>query len=111
MRGIPYASAVGSLIYAMLCTRLDIWFVVDMVNRYQSDPGEEHWTAVKHIFKYLRRTRNYMLVYHDQSLEPIGYTDFDFQFDIDSKKSTSGYVFTFGSGAISWRSVKQYGFC
>ena len=48
-----------------------------------------------------------MLVYQDKSLEPIGYTDSDFQLDIDSRKSTSGYVFTFGGGAISWRSVKQ----
>ena len=48
-----------------------------------------------------------MLVYQDESLEPIGYTDSDFQSDIDSRKSTSGYVFTFGGGAISWRSVKQ----
>ena len=42
MRGILYASTVGSLMYAMLCTRPDICFVIGMVNRYQSDPGEEH---------------------------------------------------------------------
>ena len=48
-----------------------------------------------------------MLVYQDESLKPIGYTDSNFQSDIDSKKSTSGYVFTFGGGAISWQSVKQ----
>ena len=77
MRGIPYASAMGSLMYAMLCTRSDICFVVGMVSRYQSDPGEEHWIAVK-IFKYLQRTRVYMLVYQDESLVPIGYTDSDF---------------------------------
>ena len=53
MRGIPYASAVGSLMYTMLCTRPDICFVVGMVRRYQSDLCEEHWIAVKHIFKYL----------------------------------------------------------
>ena len=91
MRGIPYASAVGSLMYVMLCTRLDICFVVGMVSRYQSEPGEEHWIAVKYILKYLRRTRDYMLVYQDESLEPIRYTDLDFQSDIDSRKSTSGY--------------------
>ena len=79
MRGIPYASAVGSLMYAMLCTRPDICFIVGMVSRYQSDPSEEHWIAVKYIFKYLRRTRDYMLVYYDESLEPIGYIDSDFQ--------------------------------
>ena len=107
MRGIPYASAVGSLMYAMLCTRLNIYFAVGIVSRYQSEPGEEHWIDVKHILKYLRRTRDYMLVYQDKSLKPIGYTDSDFQSDIDSRKSTSGYVFTFGGGAISWRSVKQ----
>ena len=78
MRGISYAFAVGSLMYAMLCTRPDICFVVGMVSRYQSDLGEEHWTAVKHIFKYLRRTRDYMLIYQDESLEPVGYTDSDF---------------------------------
>ena len=48
-----------------------------------------------------------MLVYQDESLEPLGYTDSDFQSDIDFRKPTSGYVFTFGGGAISWRSVKQ----
>ena len=63
MRGISYASTVGSLMYAMLCIRPDICFAVGMVSRYQSDPGEEHWIAVKHIFKYLPRTRDYMLVF------------------------------------------------
>ena len=77
-----------------------------MVSRYQSDPGEEHWIAVKHIFKYLQRTRDYMLVYQDESLVPIGYTDSDFQLDIESRKSTSRYVFTLRGGVVSWRSVK-----
>ena len=45
--------------------------------------------------------RDYILVYHDESLEPVEYTDSDFQLDIDSKKSTSGYVFTLGGGATS----------
>ena len=70
MRGIPYASAVGSLMYAMLCIRPDICFVVGMISKYQSEPGEEHWIAVKHILKYLRRTRDYMLVYQSESRNP-----------------------------------------
>lgn len=49
MKAVPYASAVGSLMYAMLCTRPDIYFTVGMVSRYQSNLGQEHWTAVKHI--------------------------------------------------------------
>ena len=107
MSRIPYASAVGSLMYAMLCTRPDICYAVGVVSRYQSDPGEQHWIAVKHILKYLRRTRDYMLVYSSGSLETIGYTDSDFQADVDSRKSTSGYVYTLNGGAICWRSVKQ----
>ena len=62
MRQIPYASAVGSLMYAMLCTRLDICYLVGMVSRYQSNPRPKHWEAVKHILKYLRRAKDYMLV-------------------------------------------------
>ena len=87
--------------------RPDICFAVGMVSRYQSDPGKEHWIVVKHIFKYLWRTKDYMLVFQDESLVPIGYTDSDFQSDRESRRSTSGYVFTLGGGAISWRSVKQ----
>ena len=93
--------------YAMLCTRPDICFAVGMVSRYQSNPGEEHWQAVKHILKYLKSTRDYMLVYRADDLVSFGYTDSDFQADRDERKSTSGYVFTLSGGAISWRSVKQ----
>ncbi|KAH9744325.1 Integrase catalytic domain-containing protein [Citrus sinensis] len=107
MRRVPYATAVGSLMYAMLCTRLDICFAVWMVSRYQFNPGPQYWTAVKHIIKYLKRTKNYMLVYSGDELIPVGYTDSDFKSDRDSRKSTSGYVFALGSGAISWMSVKQ----
>ena len=107
MSRIPYASTVGSLMYAMLSTGPDICYAVGVVSQYQFDPEEEHWIVVKHILKYLRRTRDYMLVYSSGSLETISYTDLDFQGDIDTRKSTSGYVFTLNGGAICWRNVKQ----
>ena len=107
MRQISYASAMRSLMYAMLCTKLDICYSVGMVNRYQSNPRPKHWQAVKHILKCLWRTRDYMLVYWCEDLIPIGYTDSNFQLDLDFRKSTSGCVFTLGGGAISWKSVKQ----
>ena len=78
MRQVPYASAVGSLIYAILCTRPDICYSVGMVSRYQSNLGPKHWQAVKHILKYLWRTRDYMLVYRSEDLIPIGYTNSEF---------------------------------
>ena len=53
MSSKPYASAISSLIYAMLCTRSDLALAISMTNRYQSNPGMTHWTAVKNILKYL----------------------------------------------------------
>ena len=107
MRRIPYASTIGSLMYAMLCTRPNICYAVGIVNRYQSNPGMGHWIAVKHILKYLMRIRDYMLVYSGGDLNAIGYTDSDFQSDNDSRKSTFGLIFTLGGGAVVWRSIKQ----
>ena len=69
MKLIPYASAMGSLMYLMLCTSLDIFFAMGMVSRYQSNPGPKHWTTIKHILKYLRRMRDYVFVL--QSVEIV----------------------------------------
>ncbi|KAD4179844.1 hypothetical protein E3N88_28435 [Mikania micrantha] len=63
MKGIPYASAIGSIMYAMLCTRPDVSYALSMTSRYQQNPGERHWVAVKNILKYLRRTKDMFLVY------------------------------------------------
>ena len=83
MKSIPYASAVGSLIYAMLCTRLDIYYVVGVMSRFQSNPGPNHWIMVKHILKYLRGTRDYILVYSSDDLNVQGYTNSNFPVDRD----------------------------
>ena len=63
--------------------------------------------VVKHILKYLRRMRDYMLIYQCEDLIPIGYIDSDFQSDLDFRKSIPRCVFTLEGGAITWRSVKQ----
>ena len=63
MQLVPYASAIGSLKYATLCTRLDIFFEVGLVSRYQSNLGPKHWKTIKPILKYLRRTKDYVLVH------------------------------------------------
>ena len=94
MKHVPYASAVRSLMYAMMCTRSDICDVMGVVSRFQSNSRPDHWIMVKQILKYLRRTRDYMLVYSGDDLKIHGYTNSDFQGDIDSRKSISGSVFT-----------------
>ena len=106
MRAIPYASTVGSIMYAMLCTRLDICHTIGLVSRYQSNLGPDHWTVVNCILKYIRRTRDYILIYGNNELITVGYTNYDFISDKDSKNSTSGYVFMLSCGGISWKSIK-----
>ena len=64
--------------YAMLCISPDICYLVGMVSRYQSNLGSKHWQAIKHILKYLRVMRDYMLVYRSEDLTLIGYIDSDF---------------------------------
>jgi hypothetical protein len=108
MSNIPYASAIGSIMYAMLCTRPDVAHALSLTSRYQSDPGVEHWTAVKNILKYLNRTKDMFLVYGgDEELAVKGYVDASFNTDIDDSKSQSGYVFILNGAAVSWRSSKQ----
>ena len=108
MTMIPYASAIGSIMYAMICTRPDVSYALSVSSRYQSDPGMAHWTAVKNILKYLNRTKEMFLVYGgDDELIVRGYTDAGFQTDPDDSKAQSGYVFTLNGGAVSWKSSKQ----
>ena len=102
MSAIPYASAVGSIMYAMICTRPDVSYALSVVSRYQADPGEIHWTAAKNILKYLRRTKDVFLVYGgEEELVVRGYADASFQTDRDDCRSQSGFVYVMNGGAVS----------
>jgi len=108
MKNIPCASAVGSIMYAQVCTRPDLAFVTGMLGRFQSNPGPEHWKLVKKTLRYMQGTKDYMLTYRkSDNLQVVGYSDADLAGCVDTKKSTSGYIFTLAGGAISWKSVKQ----
>ena len=97
MKNIPYALVVGILMYAQVYTRPDIAFAVGVLGRYQSNPGIDYWGAAKDYMLMYRRT---------DSLEVIGYFDSDFAGCVDSRKSTSGYIFKLADGAVSLRSAK-----
>ncbi|RVW52892.1 Retrovirus-related Pol polyprotein from transposon TNT 1-94 [Vitis vinifera] len=107
MSKVPYASAIGSLMYAMVCTRPDIAHAVGVVSRFMSRPGKQHWEAVKWILRYLKGSLDTCLCFTGASLKLQGYVDADFAGDIDSRKSTTGFVFTLGGTAISWTSNLQ----
>ena len=108
MAKVPYSSAVGSLMYAMVCTRPDLAQAVSVVSRFMVNPGKEHWLAVKRIFRYLRGTSDVGLIYGgDSQCSVVGYSDSDYAGDVDSRRSMTGYVFTLGSSVVSWKATLQ----
>ncbi|GJR84638.1 retrotransposon protein, putative, ty1-copia subclass [Tanacetum coccineum] len=110
MQNIPYASAIGSIMYVVRCTRPDVAFTQNMTSRFQQNPGEEHWTAIKNIFKYLRNTKDMFLVYGgnmERELRVSCYTDAGYLMDADNLKSQTGYVFVLNGGAVDLKSTKQ----
>jgi hypothetical protein len=110
MSRVPYSSAVGSIMYAMVCTRPDISQAVSVVSRYMANPGKVHWQAVKWILRYLRGTTNVGLVYDRGSginSSVIGYVDSDYAGDLDKRRSLTGFVFTLSGCAISWKATLQ----
>ena len=80
--------------YIMLSTRPYIYFVVSIVNRYQSNPRSLYRLAIKHTLKYLMGMRDYMLVYRSEDLIVTGFTNSRFQLNHNSHRSMSEYVFT-----------------
>ena len=107
MKKVSYQSAVGSLMYAMVCTRPDIAYAVGVVSGFMSNPGEAHWAVVKWILRYLRDTSKLFLCFGNGDPVLQGYGDADYAGDRDSRKSTSGYLVTFAGGVVSWQSKLQ----
>ncbi|KAG8491178.1 hypothetical protein CXB51_014420 [Gossypium anomalum] len=104
---VPYSSVVGSLMYAMVCSRPDLSYLVSTVSRYMVDPSKEHWKAVQWILRYLRGTTDVCLQFGRTRDGVIGYVDADFAGDLDRRRSLTGYVFTIRGCAISWKATLQ----
>ncbi|XP_057811773.1 secreted RxLR effector protein 161-like [Salvia miltiorrhiza] len=105
---VPYLTAIGALTYLANNTRPDIAFSVNLLARYSYAPTLRHWNGIKHILRYLKGTVDLVLYYSkglDYSL--VGYADAGYLSDPHKAKSQTGYVFTCGGTAISWKSVKQ----
>lgn len=104
----PYREAVGSLIFLATTSRPDITYAVNQVSRFFNKWTDEHWQAVKRIFRYLKHTIHYKIVYSKTTkIEVTGYTDSDYAGCIDTRKSTSGYVFILANSPVTWKSQKQ----
>ena len=102
-----YRQLVGSLIYLTL-TRPDISYAVGVMSRYMQNPKKPHLEAVRRILRYVKGTLGYGIMYKTgRDCKLVGYCDADYAGDHDTRRSTTGYVFMLGSGAISWCSKRQ----
>jgi hypothetical protein len=102
-----YLKLLGKLSYLAVMTRPDIAFAVNRLAQKSMSPTVNNWTALKRVLRYVSGTIHYRLKYSGNNATVIGYSDADWAGCVDTRRSTSGYVFTFAGAAISWRSNKQ----
>ena len=102
-----YAQLIGSLMYLSVCTRPDISQAVGALARYMARPTIVHWQAAKGVLRYLAGTADYGITFGAPSTGLEAYTDADFAGDIDTRRSTTGYIYILNGGAISWSSRLQ----
>jgi hypothetical protein len=102
-----YQQAIGCLTYAAMSTRPDISAAVNILSQFMSCPTEQHWTGIKRILRYLKGTVNHGLCFSGDDVELVGYSDSDWAGDLDTRRSTSGYVFQIGNATINWCSKRQ----
>ncbi|KAL9271103.1 Retrovirus-related Pol polyprotein from transposon TNT 1-94-like protein [Drosera capensis] len=100
MARVPYASIVGSLMYAMVCTRPEIAQAVGVISRFMSNPGRQHWEEVKWLLRYLKGTSKTSLRFNKNNVVLEGYSDADLGGCSDTRKSTTGFVFIVGGTTV-----------
>jgi hypothetical protein len=108
--GRDYRGEVGSLTWLSIMTRPELSLSVAQVARYVTKPGIYHWNAIDRIWEYLNGSREMGLTLGggDASMSPLrGYVDADYARCVDTRRSTTGWVFKFGGGAVSWRTRRQ----
>jgi hypothetical protein len=104
---LRYSQIIDSLMYLASATRLDISYAVSKLSQFVSNPGEDHWHALERVLRYLKGTMSYGIHYTGYPRVVEGYCDANWISDADEIYATSGYVFSVGGGAVSWKSCKQ----
>ncbi|KXJ62466.1 hypothetical protein RP20_CCG008066 [Aedes albopictus] len=102
-----YRSLVGALLYISVCARPDVAASVAILGRKVSSPSEADWVAAKRVVRYLKATKEWKLSYGDAGGQLVGYSDADWAGDAGTRKSTTGFVFNYAGGAVSWVSRRQ----
>jgi hypothetical protein len=103
-----YREAVGTFMFGMVYTRVDIAFALGRLSQYMSDPSEHHGHALKGLLRYLRSTVSQKLRFGPSATRDLVlYSDADWATDRTDRKSISGNVTMLYGGPITWRSTKQ----
>lgn len=107
MKDVPYRQLVGALQFCVQVSRPDICFPVNVLSRYNVNPGKAHCGAAKRVLRYLKGTIDRKITYNNSQTQIQGYCDADWASDEDERRSTTGYVFTTQGRAISWCTKQQ----
>jgi len=102
MSRIHYALVIDRLKYSMVCTQQNIAYSVGVVSRFLANLGKQHWQAVSWILRYLKGISNYCLCFGHSEIVLEGFIDADMVGDMDTRNSTTGYLYTFAGAAVSW---------
>ena len=105
----PYREVIGSLMYLAMATRPDISYTVSYLSRFQNGYDNSHWQAVKRLLAYLKGSINLGLEYRSnkEPINLIGYSDSDYAGCLETRRSTSGYVFIMAGASVTWASRRQ----
>jgi len=105
---VPYREAVGSLLYCAMGTRPDIAYALSVLSKYCREPRQQHWQAVKRVFRYLKETCNHGLIYRKvETPDLVCYSDADHAGDHINRRSTTGMITFLTTGPISYRAQQQ----
>ena len=103
----PYQNLVGALLYLAINTRPDISYAVGVLARFNTNPNFRACKALIRVLMYLRGTPDVGIQFTGKSLDIFGYSDADWAGDLDSRRSTTGYVVYAAGGPIAWQSRLQ----
>jgi hypothetical protein len=102
-----YATLVGKLMFLAVATRPDLAYCVGALTRFMAQPTLTHWQAAKGVVRYLGSKPDRGITYRGSTTELEAYCDADYAGDLDTRRSTTGYVFLLTGGAVSWSSKRQ----
>lgn len=104
-----YREMIGSLVYAMVCTRPDLCYVVTKLSQHLSKPNNSDWVILKHVLQYIKGTIDYGLTFRKSELNLFAFCDADWASSLDDRRSISGYCFMLSENGpvVSWKSKKQ----